>query len=143
MDIYPITGENPTRIELFGDEIDTIRYFDPETQLSKGHCSKVSAAPAVEFSLNGGASSKESVTRTLVEGFRKTEKALASGAKKTALSNLRGKIETLLERIEGDFVGDLRHHTLFVAYHLDYFHKKPLVILDRDRGQSALERKRK
>ncbi|MGB9597697.1 MAG: CarD family transcriptional regulator, partial [Candidatus Poribacteria bacterium] len=34
IDIYPLTYEMPIRIELFGDEIDSIRYFDPITQRS-------------------------------------------------------------------------------------------------------------
>ncbi len=35
IDIFPPTNEKPVRIELFDDEIDTIRLFDPETQLSE------------------------------------------------------------------------------------------------------------
>ena len=34
LDIYPIGAINPTRIELFGDEIDSLRAFDPATQRS-------------------------------------------------------------------------------------------------------------
>ncbi|RMG89594.1 MAG: transcription-repair coupling factor [Chloroflexi bacterium] len=34
LDIYPASSHYPLRIELFGDEIDTIRYFDPATQRS-------------------------------------------------------------------------------------------------------------
>lgn len=34
IDMYPVNGENPYRIELFGDEIDTIRIFNVETQRS-------------------------------------------------------------------------------------------------------------
>lgn len=34
IDIYPLASPFPIRIELFGDEIDTMRYFDPATQRS-------------------------------------------------------------------------------------------------------------
>lgn len=34
VDIYPVNGDNPYRVEFFGDEIDTIRSFDLETQRS-------------------------------------------------------------------------------------------------------------
>ena len=34
LDIYPLNSENPFRIEFFGDEIDTIKEFDPATQRS-------------------------------------------------------------------------------------------------------------
>jgi transcription-repair coupling factor (superfamily II helicase) len=32
LDIFPLSSPWPVRIELFGDEIDTLRYFDPATQ---------------------------------------------------------------------------------------------------------------
>ncbi len=35
LDIFPIASPYPVRIELFGDEIDTMRYFDPATQRSR------------------------------------------------------------------------------------------------------------
>ncbi len=34
VDIFPVNAPYPVRIELFGDEIDTLRYFDPATQRS-------------------------------------------------------------------------------------------------------------
>lgn len=34
IDIFPVSSEMPVRIELFGDEIDTIRVFNPTTQRS-------------------------------------------------------------------------------------------------------------
>ncbi len=34
LDVYPLLGDVPYRIEFFGDEIDTIRSFSPETQRS-------------------------------------------------------------------------------------------------------------
>jgi transcription-repair coupling factor (superfamily II helicase) len=36
IDIFPAAAELPVRIELFGDEIETMRYFDPTTQRSLG-----------------------------------------------------------------------------------------------------------
>ncbi|HSH01793.1 MAG TPA: transcription-repair coupling factor [Anaerolineae bacterium] len=36
IDIYPLSASYPIRIELFGDEIDTLRHFDPATQRSLG-----------------------------------------------------------------------------------------------------------
>ena len=34
IDIYPLNYQNPIRIEFFGDDIESIRYFDVETQIS-------------------------------------------------------------------------------------------------------------
>ena len=36
IDIFPAAVQMPVRIELFGDEVETIRYFDPTTQRSLG-----------------------------------------------------------------------------------------------------------
>ncbi len=35
IDIFPITSDNPVRIELFGSDVDTIRYFDIVSQRSE------------------------------------------------------------------------------------------------------------
>ena len=34
LDVYPLLGDTPYRIEFFGDEVDTVRAFDPDTQQS-------------------------------------------------------------------------------------------------------------
>ena len=48
VDIYCLTEENPWRIELWGDEIDSIRSFDPESQRSLENLEEVTIYPAVE-----------------------------------------------------------------------------------------------
>ena len=50
IDIYPLTEELPVRIELWGDEIDSIRTFDVETQRSIENLQKITIFPATEFS---------------------------------------------------------------------------------------------
>ncbi len=47
-DIFPSTSENPLRVEFFGDEIESIKTFDVETQLSKEDVSESSIFPAEE-----------------------------------------------------------------------------------------------
>lgn len=48
VDIYCLTEENPWRIELWGDEIDSIRSFDPESQRSLENLEEIMIYPAVE-----------------------------------------------------------------------------------------------
>jgi len=48
LDIFPMTAEAPVRLELFGDEIDTLRYFDPATQRSGDKAESLSITPASE-----------------------------------------------------------------------------------------------
>ena len=48
IDVFSFSNDEPYRIEFFGDEIDSIRTFDVETQLSKEKLKKVSIMPNVE-----------------------------------------------------------------------------------------------
>lgn len=48
LDIYSFGNEKPYRVELFGNDIDSIRIIDPETQLSERRLLQVSIIPNVE-----------------------------------------------------------------------------------------------
>jgi transcription-repair coupling factor (superfamily II helicase) len=48
LDIYSFGNNKPYRIELFGNEVDTIRIFDPESQLSERKLTNVTIIPNVE-----------------------------------------------------------------------------------------------
>lgn len=48
IDIYSLTEENPWRIELWGDEIDSIRSFDAKSQRSLENLDEITIYPAVE-----------------------------------------------------------------------------------------------
>lgn len=48
LDIYSFGNEHPYRIELFGNEVDSIRIFNPETQLSERKLLGVNILPNIE-----------------------------------------------------------------------------------------------
>lgn len=48
LDIYSFGNEKPYRIELFGNEVDSIRIFDPESQLSERRLIQVNIIPNIE-----------------------------------------------------------------------------------------------
>ncbi len=48
LDIYSFGNEKPYRIELFGNEVDSIRLFDPESQLSERRLIQVNIIPNIE-----------------------------------------------------------------------------------------------
>ena len=50
LDVYPATEEQAIRVELFGDEIESIRRFSVFTQRSLGEAERVELAPAAELS---------------------------------------------------------------------------------------------
>ncbi len=49
LDVFPSGMENPVRIDLFDDEIDSLRCFDPQTQISNVKLSSINMMPAFEF----------------------------------------------------------------------------------------------
>ena len=49
LDVYPPNLDNPIRIEFWGDEIDSIRYFDIDSQRSLGDIDEVFLTPFSEF----------------------------------------------------------------------------------------------
>ncbi len=54
LDIYSYGNEKPYRVELFGNEVDSIRIFDPETQLSERKLLQVNIIPNVETQFETG-----------------------------------------------------------------------------------------
>ncbi len=48
LDVFPLTEENPVRIELWGDEVDSIRSFDVESQRSTENLQEIEIYPATE-----------------------------------------------------------------------------------------------
>ncbi|MFY7900919.1 MAG: CarD family transcriptional regulator, partial [Chitinophagaceae bacterium] len=54
LDIYSFGNEKPYRVELFGNDVDSIRIFDPETQLSERKLLQVSIIPNVETQFETG-----------------------------------------------------------------------------------------
>ena len=49
LDVYPATEERAVRVELFGDEIESMRWFSTFTQRSLGDAERVELAPAAEL----------------------------------------------------------------------------------------------
>ena len=54
LDIYSFGNEKPYRVELFGNEVDSIRIFDPESQLSERKLLQVNIIPNVETQFDDG-----------------------------------------------------------------------------------------
>src|SRR5581483_11717658 len=51
LDLFPLTSPWPVRLEFFGDELESLRFFDPITQISREEISSVTIPPAGELGL--------------------------------------------------------------------------------------------
>ncbi|MBM3846480.1 MAG: transcription-repair coupling factor, partial [Verrucomicrobia bacterium] len=60
LDIFPLTSPWPVRLEFFGDDLDSLRWFDPNTQLSKDATEQIVLSPAGELGILKRLLSKDS-----------------------------------------------------------------------------------
>jgi len=51
-DVYPMGSEKPIRVDLFDDDIDSLRFFDPQSQVSEGQIESIDILPASEIPLD-------------------------------------------------------------------------------------------
>ena len=93
IDIFPLTEEVPYRIELWGDEVDSIRTFDPESQRSIEQVEEAVIYPATEMVLG-----KEEVRA----GVDKIEKEL-----KKYTAKLRDQMRTEEAHRIGTVIGEV------------------------------------
>ena len=73
LDIFPMSSECPFRVELWGEDIDSIRSFDVESQRSIENVESLSVYPAAEMILD---------TARIEKGIKKIEKEHKQYAKK-------------------------------------------------------------
>ncbi|HJW23005.1 MAG TPA: hypothetical protein VJ506_11310, partial [Candidatus Limnocylindrales bacterium] len=78
VDVFPPSAGLPIRIELFGDEVESLRRFDPTDQRSVGRADEVVLLPASEFLLpSGGAELRERLAGALHAAGRLPERLAA------------------------------------------------------------------
>ena len=88
LDFFPPGMAAPVRAEFFGDEIDTLSLFDPETQRRTDAAEQVTVSPAVEAVVSDAGTLAERI-RALASGLRgktaaKAKDVLAHEAQKLA-----------------------------------------------------------
>jgi transcription-repair coupling factor (superfamily II helicase) len=83
LDVFPPTSPWPVRLEFFGDELESLRHFDPLTQISRAEIQEITVPPAGEIGMlrNRG---QEVETRLQDGGFR----AAAEGQLATLTAHL-------------------------------------------------------
>ncbi len=133
IDIFPLTEENPVRIELWGDEIDSIRFFDIQNQRSIENLTEICIYPANEILISRAQAQKaakkiekEAVKQEKI--FREAMKTEEAHRIKTMAEEVKERLLELEERTGLDsFVPYLYDET--VSF-LDYFAEDTLIFLD-------------
>lgn len=70
MDVFPMGSDAPIRIELFDNEVESLRYFDPDTQRSTEKFTDISLLPANEFPWDRLA--RQSFVNRWIDNFNET-----------------------------------------------------------------------
>ncbi len=96
IDIFPLTEECPCRVELFGDEVDSIRYFDVESQRSIETVDEFSIFPATEYVLT-----KARISRGISRIEADHEKRAAE-LKKTFKTEQYARLNSAVKHIKED-----------------------------------------
>ena len=52
LDIFLTSGKDPIRIEFFGNDIESLRIFDPQTQIASKQIQSINHLPSFEYPLN-------------------------------------------------------------------------------------------
>ncbi len=122
LDIFPMSSECPYRIELWGDEIDSIRSFDVESQRSIENVDTLQVYPAAEMVLD-----EKRIEAGIEKIFKEYEpfaKKLKEDFKTEAYARIRHHIEGLKEELENF------HGAMGVDGYIGYFYESLESILD-------------
>lgn len=125
LDVFPSTLEVPVRIELFGDEVESIRVFDVATQRSVSRREQVMIAPAREVLLTPEVIQRASKAIQQRLALRKAELA------ERRTRDAREAIDRLTERIASD-LGALEQGAYFdgLEQYLPYLVPTEVCALD-------------
>lgn len=93
IDIFPSDAINPIRIDFFGDEIETIKNFDPDTQKSIKDIKEISVIPTSDLVLTD--SDLESGSSKLQTAFEKYRETLVGNDKKKLTQYFQPFIEKI------------------------------------------------
>lgn len=98
IDVFDLTEENPFRIEMWGDEVDSIRSFDVQSQRSIEKLRNITVYPATEM-LVSEAVLEEGLKR-IEKDAKKNEKTLRDAFKTEEAYRIKKQFEELKEQIE-------------------------------------------
>ncbi len=133
-DVFPLTEENPVRIELWGDEIDSIRSFDVESQRSIENLERIAIYPASEVMAD-----KKRIREAITKMEKDVEKPYAQMRKemkteeahhlKTLLEETKERMTEISCGIGMDALVDYLYEKTvsFISY---FKEKKTLFVLD-------------
>ncbi len=145
VDIFPLTEENPIRMELWGDEVDSIRSFDILSQRSIEKLQGITIYPASEIVLTE--EEKEEGIGRLLKDAAVYEKKLRNEFRTEEAHRVKSQAQEISEQAKYMGVGSLNLESYVNYFYddevsfLDYFSRRDtLIVLDepariREKGE--------
>ncbi|MGV3615055.1 MAG: transcription-repair coupling factor [Fimbriimonas sp.] len=99
VDVYATGREQPVRIELFGDEVESIRTFDPNTQRSTGKLASLDLSPSRETLFTGH---DDSIRDLILDSMEREASTLDEEASSRLTELVSADADALRERIYFD-----------------------------------------
>ncbi|MDF2548338.1 MAG: mfd [Anaerosolibacter sp.] len=118
LDFFPIASDVPYRIELFDDEVDSIRSFDLESQLSIEKVKTVFVGPAQEMIVD------QERKKAAIIRLQEERKHLPKKIKGKIREHLEENICKVIEEIENSYVGKGWEN------YIGYFYEKTFSFVD-------------
>ena len=143
LDICQMTGEEAVRIELWGDEIDSMRLYDPQTQRSLENLERVTIYPASELILTDTRRAR-AVKKIRTEGERNIGKFEQAGKREEA-QRLKNLVQSLTDELGEGIATPALEGCISYLYPeagsiLDYFDEEtPVFVDDPNRCSEAAE----
>ena len=130
VDIYPLTEENPVRMELFDVEVDSLRYFDADTQRSSRNIEQITIIPASDALML--VDEKEEILKRFDTSLSRSLKKIKEEDRKEQLLK---SVTPVMDAIKEEaYIEELARYTDLLytnkATVLDYASKEAIVIMD-------------
>lgn len=122
IDIFNLSADVPVRIDLWGDEVDSIRLFDPESQRTIENISSITIFPATEYIFTVG--EIENGIDKIKKELEKCEKKFRTDMLTEEAHRLKTSTREFLERLE------YSRHSVSLDSYIDYFSEEKVSLLD-------------
>jgi len=130
LDVFPLTEESPCRVDFWGDEVDTIRSIDVESQRSVENLEEIHIYPATEIFMTEARAL--SGLRNITLDMEQCVKELKEQGKKEEVARLRQNVENFKETFEA------YHGMVNLESYIGYFAKDTVSFFDYMAGRNAL-----
>ncbi len=138
LDIYPVSHDKPIRIEFFGDEIESIHYFNIATQLSDKELESVSFEPAndVLFTDLEVEEFKEKLQSQIEKDCKNLNSEIAQKLKENSMQDSERIEHRIYHPSLYKFTRYVKHFTNTIV---DYFNPDLVFVSNKDQFDTTLE----